>query len=68
MTTTKSGKTAGVTLPGEAPAAAGTNRGDAALRAEAGPIEPANDHYARSVAIGRAFIARYRRALAALAK
>ena len=67
MTTNKRGKTAGVTPPGEAPAA-GTDRGGAAVEAEAGPIEPATDHYTRSVAIGRAFIARYRRTLAALAK
>ena len=74
MTTTKLGKignSTGVTLPREVLAAAGMERGDTvSLHAGAGRIEltKVDDRYTRSMSIGRAFIARYRRTMAALAK
>ena len=74
MTTTKLskiGNSTGVTLPRDVLAAAGMERGDTvSLQAEAGRIEltKVDDRYTRSMAIGRAFIARYRRTMAALAK
>ena len=52
-------------------AAAGIERGDTVpLQADAGRMALArvDDRYTRSMVIGRAFIARYRRIMAALAK
>jgi len=74
MTTTKLGKignSTGVTLPREVLAAAGMERGDTvSLQAGAGRIEltKVDDRYTRSMSIGRAFIGRYRRSVAGLAK
>jgi putative addiction module antidote len=74
MTTTKLskiGNSTGVTLPRDLLAAAGMERGDTvSLQAEAGRIElkKVDDSHAQAMAIGRAFIARYRRTMAALAK
>ena len=67
----KIGNSTGVTLPREVLEAAGMERGDTVvLQVEAGRIEltKVDDRYTRSMSIGRAFSARYRRTMAALAK
>lgn len=68
---TKVGNSTGLTIPREVLAAAGMDRGDAvSLQVQDGKIEVsrADDGYNRAMEIGRAFNARYRRAMAALAK
>ena len=67
----KLGNSIRVTLPREVLVAAEMSRGDIVdVRATPGRIEliKLDDRHARSIAIGRAFAARYRRTMAALAK
>jgi antitoxin component of MazEF toxin-antitoxin module len=70
---TKQGNSTGLTLPRELLQAAGLGRGDnVTLVADHATgtitIRKADDTYSRGMEIGRAFAARYRRTLAALAK
>lgn len=68
---TRIGNATGVTLPQDVLAEAHLDQGDeVSLRVRDGRIEitKADDGYHRSMEIGRAFAARYRRTMAALAK
>jgi antitoxin component of MazEF toxin-antitoxin module len=68
---TRIGNSTGLTLPREVLQAAKLARGDTvAIHVRDGRIEivPADDRYNRAMEIGRAFAARYRRAMADLAK
>ncbi|MEO5374284.1 MAG: AbrB/MazE/SpoVT family DNA-binding domain-containing protein [Alphaproteobacteria bacterium] len=68
---TRIGNSTGLTLPREVLAAAELNRGDAvAVSVHDGVIEirKAEDGYDEAMEVGHAFIGRYRRTMAALAK
>ena len=74
MATTKLGKignSTGVTLSRDVLAGAGMERGDTvSVQVQPGRIQltKVDDRYSRAMTIGRAFAARYRRTMAALAK
>ncbi|HYH21246.1 MAG TPA: AbrB/MazE/SpoVT family DNA-binding domain-containing protein [Azospirillum sp.] len=68
---TKIGNSTGLTLPREVLAAAGLERGDeVAVEVRDGRVEitKAEGDYAQAMEVGRRFNARYRRAMAILAK
>jgi antitoxin component of MazEF toxin-antitoxin module len=70
---TKQGNSTGLTLPRDTLLAAGLTRGDnvtitADRAAGTITVRKADDAYGRAMEAGRAFAARYRRTLAALAK
>lgn len=67
----KVGNATGLTIPRDVLTAAGMDRGDeVSLQAHDGKIEvvKAGTAYSRTMEVGRAFMARYRRTMARLAK
>jgi putative addiction module antidote len=67
----KVGNSTGLTIPRDVLTAAGMDRGDeVTLQARDGKIEvvKAETAYSRTMEVGRAFMARYRRTMAELAK